>query len=115
MVGESILAFVKATKMKIEGTRGDLEGPNPSPTERHLVDCIATCWLRIQEADTRFAQTKPTVMKRANFYLKRQVSAHERAPKYTKDTDTSQNDVTSCAAGKHWNQPDENRWQLARP
>lgn len=78
MVGEDNLAFPEGIRHRIAVMRRELEGPNPSPIERLLIDRVVATWLQIQQADIRCAQTKASDTKRANFYRKRQESAHRR-------------------------------------
>jgi hypothetical protein len=76
--GEDNLAFHEAMKRKLAALREDLEGPSPSPTERLLVDRIVACWLQMQEADLRYAQTGNCSFAQANYHLRRQDCAHRR-------------------------------------
>ena len=76
--GEDNLAFQEAIKRKLAALRQELEGPNPSPTERLLVDRIVACWLQVQEADLRYAQSDHCSLAQANFHLRRQDRAHRR-------------------------------------
>jgi hypothetical protein len=72
------LAFQEAVKRKLEDLRAELEGPAATPTERLLVDRVVACWLQVQEADFRYAQTQSCSIEEANYHLKRQDRAHRR-------------------------------------
>lgn len=76
--GENNLAFREAMKRKLAALRKELEGPTPSATERLLVDRIIACWLQVQEADLRYAQSGDCSFKQADYHQRRQNSAHWR-------------------------------------
>lgn len=78
MGGKENLAFHEALKRKLAALRQELEGPTPSPIERLLVDRVVACWLQIQEADIRYAQSEDTSPARLTFYIKRQDRANAR-------------------------------------
>lgn len=40
----------------LEQMRTELDGPAPSPIERRLVDCVATCWLQLSYLEERWAR-----------------------------------------------------------
>jgi hypothetical protein len=55
-----------------------LLGANASAVERLLVERVVACWLQVQEADIRTAQTRDLSLRWADFYQKRMDRAHCR-------------------------------------
>ncbi|MFO7905996.1 MAG: hypothetical protein R6U98_25275 [Pirellulaceae bacterium] len=78
MAGRDNLAFREGLKRKLAALRAELEGPNPTPAEKLLVDRVVACWLQVQEADVRYAQSGNSNPQQANYHLKRQDHAHRR-------------------------------------
>ncbi|MGM0490291.1 MAG: hypothetical protein ACQESR_26490, partial [Planctomycetota bacterium] len=78
MAGRDNLAFREGLKRKLAALRAELEGPNPTPTEKLLVDRGVACWLQVQDADVRYAQAGNASYQQANYHLKRQDRAHPR-------------------------------------
>ena len=76
--GSENLAFREGLKRKLAELREELEGPNPSPIERLLVDRVVACWLQVQDADLGYAEMKKCSFAQAEFHLKRQDRAHRR-------------------------------------
>lgn len=76
--GPKNLAFREGLKRKLAELREELQGPNPSPIERLLVDRAVACWLQVQEADLGYAELKKCSFVQAEFFLKRQDRAHRR-------------------------------------
>lgn len=72
------LVFKEALTRKVELLRGELEGPNPTPVERLLVERIAACWLQVQDADVRYAQAKNLSRDWGDYYQRRMDRAHQR-------------------------------------
>ncbi len=75
---EDNLAFREGIKRKLAGLREELEGAAPSSIERLLVDRVVACWLQVQEADLRYAQSGNCSFAQANYHLRRQDRAHRR-------------------------------------
>lgn len=52
------LAFREAAVRKLEMLRAELAGPSPTPVEKLLVERAVACWLAVQDAEIRYAQTR---------------------------------------------------------
>src|SRR5262249_48392568 len=64
---------------KLEQLRAELAGANPTPIERLLVERIVACWLQVQDADIRYAQSqRDCTLKQAEYYQRRMSHAHKR-------------------------------------
>jgi hypothetical protein len=72
------LAFKEALTRKLELLRTELEGPNPTPVERLLVERIVACWLQVQDADARYAQSQNCTLAQGEYYQRRMDHAHRR-------------------------------------
>jgi len=74
------LAAREAVRAKLSELASELSGPSPSPLERLLVERIATCWLDVQEADTRYlkAAKGECSFAQGDYYQRRQDRAHKR-------------------------------------
>jgi hypothetical protein len=63
----------------LEALRAEMLGSAPTPVERLLVDRVAACWLRVQEADIRDALAAGRFEQGLSKYLVgRQSAAHRR-------------------------------------
>jgi hypothetical protein len=70
----------EAIRAKMESTRADLAGPNPTPIERLLVDRVVACWLQLAVADKMAADgdgCSMTVVE-AEYRQRRQNHANKR-------------------------------------
>jgi len=76
--GEENLAFREGLRSKLAVMRKELEGPNPSPIERLLVDRIVACWLQVQDADLRYAQAGNCSFAQGTYHMKRQDRSNRR-------------------------------------
>jgi hypothetical protein len=72
------LSFKLALIRKLELMRAELEGSDPTPVERLLVERIVACWLQVQDADVRYAQAKGLGMEWGTYYQRRMDRAHKR-------------------------------------
>jgi hypothetical protein len=72
------LAFLEAISRKLELLRAELNGTDPTPVERLLVERVVACWLQVQDADVRYAQAKDLSMERGDYYQRRMDRAHKR-------------------------------------
>ena len=70
--------YQESIEAKLEALKKDLAGPNPTPTERLLVDRIAACWLQLADADLIAAQTKNPTFVQGDYNQRRQDRAHRR-------------------------------------
>ncbi|MCY2993443.1 MAG: hypothetical protein NTY19_37030 [Planctomycetota bacterium] len=50
-------AFLSAIQMKVDHLRKELEGPQPTPVEKLLVERVLATWLQAAEADLTDART----------------------------------------------------------
>jgi hypothetical protein len=77
--GGDQLVFKEALGRKLEILRDELAGPNPTPLERLLVERVVACWLQVQDADVRYAQSQKTcTFAQSEYYKRRQDRAHNR-------------------------------------
>jgi hypothetical protein len=77
--GENLL-FEELVKRKMELLRAELGGPNSTPLERLLAERIVACWLQVQDADARYAQSQSTNLswEGGTYYQRRMDRAHKR-------------------------------------
>ena len=72
-------AVKEFAKVELRRLRKDVAGPNPSPLESLLADRIALCWLQLQYADIKYAQTMSQATREQSEHLQnRQDRAHRR-------------------------------------
>ena len=78
-LGGENLAFAESLKWKLKGMRTELAGPSVSPVEQLLVDRVVACWLQVQDADIRYAQS-PTdcTFAQGEYHQRRQDRANRR-------------------------------------
>jgi hypothetical protein len=73
------LAFREAVLRKLELMRAELLGENPTSVERLLVERVACCWLQVQDADMRYAQSQGNLsLKQGDYHQRRMDAAHRR-------------------------------------
>jgi hypothetical protein len=73
------LAFREAMTRKLQLLRAELAGPDPTPVERLLVERVVACWLQVQDADIRYAQSqKDCTLTQGDYYQRRMDRAHKR-------------------------------------
>lgn len=77
-LGSKNLAFMEALKRKVQTIRDDLEGPEPTPIEKMLIDRIAVCWLHLQHAELVYALKEGRTIHQADYQQKRIDRAHRR-------------------------------------
>lgn len=75
--GGNLAMLEGLTKMRAE-MRADLNGPDPSPLERQLVDRVVLCWLAVHDAELRAAIPASLAPKHADAWQKRIDAAHKR-------------------------------------
>jgi hypothetical protein len=73
------LVLKEALTRKLQLLREELAGPNPSPVERLLVERVVACWLQVQDADVRYAQSQRDCSFAQGEYQQRRMDrAHKR-------------------------------------
>jgi hypothetical protein len=72
------LALKESTARKAEDLMRELAGPESTVIERLLAERATLCWLQIHHADTLAAQSLSQSRQHADFWAKRQSSAHRR-------------------------------------
>lgn len=72
------LSFREAILRKLEVMRAELLGDNPTPIERLLAERIAACWLQVQDAEMRYAQSQGNLGIRQADYHQRRMDATNR-------------------------------------
>ena len=78
LISADDLALRESTSRKAEDLSRELAGPHPSPIERLLAERVILCWLQVHHADSLAAQAFTKSTKVADFWSKRQASAHRR-------------------------------------
>jgi hypothetical protein len=63
---------------KLELLRAELLGDNPTPVERILVERVVACWLQVQAAELRAAQSTDTYLKQLDFQQRRMDATNRR-------------------------------------
>jgi hypothetical protein len=76
--GKSDLAVVEAIGAKMDQLRKELEGPEPPPVERLLVERAVHCWFLVNSYETIYTLAKELTTRQAEFHLRRIESAHKR-------------------------------------
>lgn len=78
MAGNNV-SFREAVLKKVELLRADLLGDSPTAVERVLVERVVACWLQVQEAELRAAQSqKDATYKQLDFYQRRMDATNRR-------------------------------------
>jgi hypothetical protein len=77
LVGKDV-AFREAVIRKLELLRAELLGANPTPVERILVERVLACWLQVQAAELRAAQSTDTYLKQLDFQQRRMDATNRR-------------------------------------
>ncbi len=72
------LALRESTARKAEDLSRELAGPAPTVVERLLAERAVLCWLQLHHADSLAAQAFTKSTKVADFWARRQASAHRR-------------------------------------
>lgn len=72
------LAIREAGLHRLAEVRRELEGPDPSPTERLLAERAALCWWLVHQYEAAHATTKDLTLTRAEFQQRRIDRAHGR-------------------------------------
>jgi len=72
------LALKESTGRKAEHLSRELAGSEPTVVERLLAERAVLCWLQLAHADFLAAQALQKTTKIADFWAKRQASAHRR-------------------------------------
>lgn len=72
------LALKESLARKAEDLTRELAGPEPTVIERLLAERAVLCWLQLHHADSLAAQAFTKSTKVAEFWGKRQASAHRR-------------------------------------
>jgi hypothetical protein len=72
------LAFSEASRVKLEGLRRELEGPNPTALERVLAERAALCWFNVYRLETLYEHNKGLSIRQAEFQVRQIDAAHRR-------------------------------------
>jgi hypothetical protein len=72
------LAFKEGLSRNLDKLRAELNGPNPTPIERLLVERVVACWLQVQSAEVRYAQAKDLSWKVSEFHQRLMDHSHKR-------------------------------------
>jgi hypothetical protein len=78
LISADDLALKESTARKSEDLMRELAGPEPTVVERLLAERAVLCWLQLHHADSLAAQTLMKSTQLADFWCKRQSSAHRR-------------------------------------
>jgi len=71
-------AVTEAAAAKMDQLRKELEGPDPTPMERLLVERAVHCWFIVNVYETLYAQAGNPMTRQAEFERRRIDSAHKR-------------------------------------
>jgi hypothetical protein len=74
----SNLAMQEGLAKKLTEMRAELNGPDPSPLERHLVERVVLCWLAVHDAELRAAVMAALAPNAADAWQRRIDAAHKR-------------------------------------
>ncbi len=72
------LAVREGLTKKLAEMRADLNGPEPTPLERQLVDRVVVCWLAVHDAELRAAVLATIAPNQVDAWQKRIDAAHKR-------------------------------------
>lgn len=75
--GKDNLLLKEMLERRVRALRQELEGDNPAPLERMLVERVVTCWVGVYLADMA-ASANGGTLARAEYYDKRHERAHRR-------------------------------------
>jgi hypothetical protein len=78
MADKNNLAVIEASQAKLTSLRKELEGPNPTPIERMLVERAVHCWFIVNVYETFYIQSTDLSIKQADFQVRRIDAAHKR-------------------------------------
>ena len=77
--GDTNLVIQEAHARKYAALTAELAGPQPSPLERLLVECIALCWLHLYYTEALYAQNIHNLsLRQAEYYEQRLSKAQAR-------------------------------------
>ena len=77
-LGGKDVGFREDVLRKLELLRAELLGDNPTPVERILVERVVACWLQVQAAELRAAQSTDTYLKQLDFQQRRMDATNRR-------------------------------------
>ena len=78
-LAEGVDTNEEGLKAKTAQMRGELAGPDSSPLEQMLVERIISCWLQVNEAESRFQVREGSgTMAKGEYWQRRHDRAHRR-------------------------------------
>jgi hypothetical protein len=78
LISGTDIALRESITLKVEDLARELAGPEPTAIERLLAERVVLCWLQLHHADSVAVEAFSKSPRIAEFWAKRQASAHRR-------------------------------------
>jgi hypothetical protein len=78
LISGTDIALRESITLKVEDLARELAGPEPTAIERLLAERVVLCWMQLHHADSAAVEALSKSPRIAEFWAKRQASAHRR-------------------------------------